>query len=282
MTREREAQPRLADWNAALIEAGVFEIADAGSIHPYIGSNLGAIDTAPNELTPAHAAQVARWGLRPDAYFLSQPWLGELPPGARIWITEFNYFEPAGRERVSGAWLQGLVNLARMMRWLDDPRIAHACLHQLVGHHAWQALASADGGAMTYDGQGRPAAAWDAEPFALAASGAALARLSAALGEGETAVSPDPADDAAAPVVARRFARHDGGWRVLIVNLSDQAHDVTESLAGAAAAEIVSADPWGAVYDPRHLTVRRQTVHGRSVIAPPFSIVLGSSAVSDS
>ncbi|MEL7028374.1 MAG: hypothetical protein AAGL49_04010 [Pseudomonadota bacterium] len=272
MTRDREAKPRLAGWNEALIAAGVFDVADAVFIHPYIGSNLRAIDADPGALTPAHAAQVARWGLQPDNFFLGQDWLARLPAATRIWITEYNYFEPAGGERVSGTWLQGLVNAARVLRWMDDPRIEHACLHQLIGHHAWQALASAKGGALTYR-DGRPEHADDAEPFALAASGVALARLGKVVGEGEARLAASSLDAPGAPVVARVFRHRDGAETAILINLSDSPVDASALLPNAATAEIVSGEPWSAVYDPAHTTVSQQTVFGRALAAPPFSIV---------
>ncbi|MEM9749868.1 MAG: hypothetical protein AAF869_02850 [Pseudomonadota bacterium] len=287
MTAERFEVSRLARWNGAMAEAGLYAAADAVFIHPYIGSNLKAIDAASNALTPAHARQVALWSIPPDDYFLGQAWLTALPPSTAIWITEYNFFEPAGAERVSGAWLQGLVNLSRALRWLGDPRIEHACLHQLIGHHGWQALVSRKGGARSFDEAGRPKEVFDGRPFDLAASGLALAELGAALGEGGRGgggapllVTDHPIVDLGRPLIAKRFFRDRAFAGALVVNLSDAPIDVSAAGEGGAFAEILSAAPWAPAYAPEHVERRAQTVSGRKLIAPPFSIVRVSADVS--
>ncbi len=221
---------RMLSWNERALAAGIAGDVEAFALHlyPRLPGRGGASDAA---------------YLRALARFAEAYWLGtrqtaqwaQLPADRRLWITELNASFTDAPELV-GTWVHALVQAQLMVLMLQDPRVELLLQHMLTGNAQWQAVVH----------PGRPpdiAPAPGFTPYALTASGEALAALSAHLG-GSSCVEAIPTTAAGAVGIV---ARSPAGVRAVVVNASADPVPVDISTLGLTRATVVqrSASPLG-------------------------------------
>ena len=161
---------RMLTWNEQMLAAGIANDVDAFALHfyPRLPGRRGATDAAYLRTLGTYAESFWQ-GTR------AQPQWALLPAGKRLWITELNASFADAPELV-GTWMHGLIQSQLMLLMLQDPRMEVVLQHMLTGNAQWQAVAH----------PGRtpdivPAPGFT--PYALTATGEALATLSMSLGD---------------------------------------------------------------------------------------------------
>jgi hypothetical protein len=256
---------RMLTWNEQILAAGIANDVDAFALHFY--------PRLPGRRGASEADYLRTLGRYAEQYWsatVRQPQWALLPSGKRLWVTELNASFADAPELI-GTWMHGLMQAQLMLLMLQDPRMDVLLQHMLSGNAQWQAV--------VHPGRAPDIApAPGFTPYALTASGEALAALSGAL-RGATCIESVPAPTPATIIVAAR----DGSTpRVLIVNAS--ADTVTLDVRTLGFSRITAterrAPPLAKPGAGAALTVTplNTGADGRTVRIAPYAIVTMSGA----
>ncbi|MDP9402824.1 MAG: hypothetical protein M3P85_05700 [Actinomycetota bacterium] len=203
---------------------------------------------------------------------------GEMPAGARAWVTEFNLFD---RSRVvGGTWAAGLFAATQHLLFLDriddhqdQGAVEIATLHNLVGPFGWgQIFRSADGFKEHPRRPGRTPL------FGLTASGFAERLVGKAVDGAETRQRLSFSNNAVLSVASQEYPALQG-WvfenRAIILNLSSRffSGNFSKLELGAQRYSQVSGSPRTQVVRASDLDMREGKVTG-ALDVPPYSITV--------
>lgn len=258
----------IEDWLADLDAAGVWEVADAVAIHPYIHAHKDAERLTRERTSLGARRAIGEMLTKDDAMFARTS--AAIPKDVRIWITEWNLFEKNDEAYFGGTWMHGLAALARALNALDNEQIELTSYHSAMGPPQFQAIVGKRAQANSYDRQGKRSVV-KAETFALTAPARTLALLGTASRKGGTVAKLDLGiDENERPILAYRFKQPDGNYIVLAVN----ATETPVRLALRGKAEVLSADPWLEVYAADRIERNQRLVGDEGLELPPFSAAL--------
>jgi hypothetical protein len=141
---KKKYEGRTNTWNRDVIS--VIKGADAMTFHVYGGTGLSAVHkasgggAAENEKEKSVAYQTAFEKPGSEELLLGIPYARWkttvtydypiLPPGMKVWATEYNLFEKEGV--VAGTWAHGLYALAQTLLFMEDQRTELICYHNLT------------------------------------------------------------------------------------------------------------------------------------------------------
>lgn len=253
---------RMLTWNEQMLAAGIASDVDAFALHfyPRLPGRRGATDAAYLRTLSGYAESFWQ-GTR------AQPQWALLPAGKRLWITELNASFADAPELV-GTWMHGLIQSQLMLLMLQDARTDVVLQHMLTGNAQWQAIVH----------PGRtpdivPAPGFT--PYALTATGEALATLSAQLGGSNCVETLSTGAPGAVGVITRNAG---GGLRALLVNASPDAVFVDVATLGFPQATVTqrTASPLGKPAAGASVTTTSSIVGGgtRTVSIAPYTVAV--------